>query len=122
MTASGTPGAAATSTPVPATIPGAMRGRFGLVPADCTTTMGDDKGLVTIGADSLKFYESVAKLTTATKATATHVEGTFAYEGEGMAWTRKAALDLSGNGKTLVLEEFGDDAVPGPRTYTRCPA
>jgi len=99
-----------------------MRGRFGMVPADCTTTMGDDKGLVTIGADSLKFYESVAKLTTATKATATHVEGTFAYEGEGMAWTRKAALDLSGNGKTLVLEEFGADAVPGPRIYTRCPA
>jgi hypothetical protein len=39
-----------------------------------------------------------------------------------MEWTRDAVLDLTDGGRTLILEEFGDDAVPGQRTYTRCPA
>jgi len=103
-------------------IPEGMRGRFGLVPADCTATRGDDKGLLTVGPNSLKFYESVALLRDVGESTATHLKAHFAYSGEGMEWTRNAVLDLTDGGRTLILEEFGDDAVPGPRTYTRCPA
>jgi len=108
--------------PVSTAIAKAMQGRFGLGPADCTTTRGDDKGLLTISDKGLKFYESFARLAEPSENTPNRVVGRFAYQGEGMEWTRKASLDLKDNGKTLVLEEFGDDAVPGPQTYTRCPA
>jgi hypothetical protein len=116
---------AASPAPAPpqaAAIPRAMQGRFGLVPADCTTTMGDDKGLVTIGATQMRFYESVAKLATVSASSADHLEGEFAYSGEGMEWRRKARLDSKDGGRTLVLEEFGEDAVPGLQIYKRCPA
>lgn len=101
-------------------IPAAMRGRFGLVPADCMTTRGDDKGRLTVRADSLRFYESVATLAKASERRPNRLKAMFAYSGEGMEWRREASLELRNGGKTLILEEFGDDAVPGPRTYTRC--
>lgn len=97
-----------------------MYGRFGMGPADCTTRMGDDKGLIRVSAEGLRFYESVARLTKATENTPTLVRGRFAYSGEGMEWNREARLELKDDGQTLVLEEFGDDAVPGPRTFRRC--
>src|SRR5215218_6684586 len=42
------------------TIPASLHGRWGLTPADCTSTRGDAKGLLVISADGLKFYESRA--------------------------------------------------------------
>lgn len=101
-------------------IPEGMRGRFGLVAADCTTTKGDDKGLLTVGANDLKFYESVAKLGKVAEGSPTHLKASFAYSGEGMEWTREVTLDLENGGKTLIMHESGEDAVPGPRSYTRC--
>ncbi len=48
------PGASATSTETAdanaKTIPAALHGRWGMVPADCTSTRGDNKGLLTITA------------------------------------------------------------------------
>lgn len=111
----------ATAAPAPA-IPTAMRGRFGLVPDDCTSTRGDAKGLMTVGADNLRFYESVARIAAIKDETPRRLRARFAYSGEGMTWSRDATLALGANGNTLVLEEFGDGAVPGPQTYKRCPA
>src|SRR3546814_15417418 len=39
-------------------IPESLRGRWGLVPTDCTSTQGDAKGLLTVSGDTLTFYES----------------------------------------------------------------
>ncbi|MBS0482989.1 MAG: hypothetical protein JSR96_12765 [Proteobacteria bacterium] len=103
-----------------AAIPGALLGRWGLVPADCTTQKGDEKGLMTIDADSLRFYESVATLKAVSKGEAGTFRGTFAYRGEGMEWQRDVAMKVAADGKSLVMEEFGADAIPGPQTYTRC--
>ena len=97
-----------------------MRGRFGLVPADCTTPRGDGTGLLTVGADSLRFYESVAALEAVAERGPYWLKARFAYSGEGMEWSRMVTLALRDRGRMLILEEFGDDAVPGPRTYTRC--
>jgi hypothetical protein len=122
------PGSTATAAPVASATPAAleiprgMRGRFGLVPADCTTKNGDEKGLVTVSARELRFYESVAELAEAEVTSASLLEGRFAYSGEGMEWSRKARLELKDGGRTLVLQEFGEDAVPGPEVFTRCPA
>ncbi len=44
-------------------IPAAFHGRWGMVPADCTSTKGDAKGLIIVDGTSIKFFESVGKLT-----------------------------------------------------------
>lgn len=43
---------------------GSGSGPLGLIPADCTSTRGVDKVMVTIDATSLKFCESLATLGT----------------------------------------------------------
>lgn len=106
--------------PLEKSIPEPARGRWGLVPADCTTTRGDDKGLMTIAESRIKFYESIAVLDTVKERTATRIRATYAYEGEGMTWKRDTLLDVQDGGKTLILREYGDDAPAGPRRYTRC--
>ena len=106
--------------PLPAEIPAAIRGRWGLVPGDCTSTRGDAKGLLVIDATTLKFYESVGTLRAATEATTTRIRASFEFEGEGMTWQRDEALDVQDDGATLIRREYGDDATPGPFRYTRC--
>lgn len=110
----------ATDTPAPTEIPVAIRGRWGLVPADCTSTRGDAKGLLTIDADRLRFYESVGTLDTIMDAGPTRVRALFDFEGEGMSWQREAVLDVQDEGATLIRREYGEDAAPGPFRYTRC--
>ena len=105
---------------VPTAIPQAIRGRWGLVAADCTSTRGDAKGLLTIDATSLKFYESVAKLGAIKDGDAGEIEATYAFTGEGQSWTLDVDLELEDGGKTLIRKDTGPDALPGPLTYTRC--
>jgi len=120
-----TPVAEATSEAAPDVaanaIPEGLRGRWGLVPADCTSTRGDAKGLLEISADRLKFYESVGRLGAIRGASAMSVDATFAFTGEGQNWMRDMTLSSPDGGKTLVRKESGADAVPEPLIYTRCP-
>ena len=41
-------------------IPAALQGRWGLTPVDCTTSLGDAKGLLVVNSNELRFYESRA--------------------------------------------------------------
>jgi hypothetical protein len=110
----------APAAPAASTIPLAVQGRWGLVPADCTSTNGDNKGLVTIDATSLKFYESRATLSTIKDVDDDGIEAAFAFTGEGQSWTRDVELDVEDEGKTLIRKEIGADASPTPLKYTRC--
>ncbi|EJL24797.1 hypothetical protein [Novosphingobium sp. AP12] len=101
-------------------IPEVVRGRWGLVAADCTSTKGDAKGLLEVSADQLKFYESVAKLGTIKEAGESRIRATFAYTGEGQSWSQDVVLDVQDDGKTLIRRDYGPDAMPGPLKYTRC--
>ena len=103
-------------------IPVAAQGRWGLVPADCTSTRGDAKGLLTVSATTLTFYESRGTLTRIAERSDTRLRATFAFSGEGMTWTRDEVLDVQDGGKTLIRREYGEDAAPGPFKYARCPA
>ena len=121
--------AEATAVPAPeatavadVTIPIAAQGRWGLVAADCTSTRGDAKGLLTIAATTLKFYESRGTLGKIAESSANRIRATFAFSGEGMTWARDEVLDVQGEGKTLIRREYGEDAAPGPFKYARCPA
>lgn len=103
-----------------ASFPMAMRGRWGMNGADCDPARDDNKGLMTVGADSVKFYESVGKIGVVAERSDTMLRATLDFEGEGMEWKRDARYELSDGGKTLVLTEFGSDAPQGPQRYSLC--
>lgn len=96
-----------------ATIPAQYRGRWGMVPADCTSRRGDAKGLIAIGERIVRFYESQATLKEQRPARATSFSGLFAFEGEGDKWQKVMTFTRSGD--TLLRAEEG-----GRFTYRRC--
>jgi hypothetical protein len=90
-----------------------MRGRWGMVANDCQPGRSDAKGLITIGEQSVYFYESVAKLTEHRPAIATSFSGVFAFTGEGQKWEK--VMTFTQTGDTLVRAEE-----EGRFTYKRC--
>jgi hypothetical protein len=73
-------------------IPAALQGRWGLSPADCTSALGDAKGLLVVNATELRFYESRAVPTSDVQASDLSMNGDFHFTGEGQTWTKYEAL------------------------------
>ena len=96
-------------------IPTPLQGRWGLTPGDCTSTRGDAKGLLIIGPDNLKFYESRAVPGPDTQTSPDSISGKFAFTGEGQTWTKFQALELQKD--QLVRTESNPMA---SFTYARC--
>ena len=106
----------ATRIPLPAAaIPAALHGRWGLTPGDCTSTRGDAKGLLTIGADELRFYESRAVPAAKLETSADTISGDFAFTGEGQSWARYQALELQKD-RLVRTERDPTDSF----SYVRC--
>ncbi len=103
-------------------IPLALRGRWGLAAADCTSKNGNTKGLVEISGTVLSFYESRGKLASIIEWTPRRLHAHFSFQGEGMSWNREMELDLEPDGKVLIRRDHGEDAIPGPMRYRRCGA
>ena len=124
-TASATPTSSTSPSPGPSqaqTIPAAIQGRWGLVPADCTSTRGDAKGLLTISPTTLSFYESRGMIGAIKVRKETGLRAEFAFSGEGMTWKRDVGLIVQDDGKTLLRREDGDGATREQFRYTRCAA
>ncbi len=100
-------------------IPAQFRGEWGMNAADCEGGAAA-KGLLEIGEDTLTFYESVGTLGDSASVGADSVQGLFAFEGEGMEWTREMRLEMRDGGDVLVRRELGEDAMPGAFEYRRC--
>jgi hypothetical protein len=96
-------------------VPAALRGRWGMTPEDCTSTRGDAKGLLIIGDDGLRFYESRAIPTAKVQTSADSMSGDFAFTGEGEQWTRYETLQVQDG--MLVRTESKPMA---SYTYARC--
>ena len=109
------PGAGGAPAAVSAGIPAALHGRWGLSPGDCTSTRGDAKGLLIVGAADMKFYESRAVPGSDTQADTDSITGNFAFTGEGQNWTKFQSLELKG--QELVRTESNPVA---SFTYARC--
>jgi hypothetical protein len=77
-----------------AAIPGALRGRWGLTPMDCTTTRGDAKGLLVVSASMLQFYKSRAVPASQIVTTSRSIAGNFHFTGEGQSWTKFESLEV----------------------------
>jgi hypothetical protein len=104
------------SLPAPAaTIPAALRGRWGLSPADCTSTRGDAKGLLVISPGELRFYESAAVPGGDVQTDLNSVSGHFSFTGEGQSWTKHEALKL--DKQVLVRTEANPTA---SFSYAKC--
>jgi hypothetical protein len=99
--------------PGQAFFPAQYRGRWGMVAADCTSTRGDAKGLITIGDTTVKFYETLASLKEQRPAIATSFAGLFAFTGEGQKWEKVMTFTRTGETLKRADEE-------GSFTYKRC--
>ena len=97
----------------PDSIPSQYRGRWGMVAADCTSTRGDDKGLITIADRTVKFYESLATLKAQRPAISTSFSGLFGFTGEGQTWEKVMTFTRTGD----TLKRADDE---GSYNYRRC--
>ena len=96
-----------------AVIPAQYLGRWGMVAADCTSTRGDAKGLITIAAKTIKFYEATATLKAQRPSIATSFSGLFGFTGEGQTWEKVETLTRTGD----MLKRADKD---GTFDYKRC--
>lgn len=96
-------------------IPAALHGRWGMTPGDCTSTRGDNKGMMIVSADGVRFYEAQARPAPDVKTSADSISGSFDFTGEGMTWKKYQVLELQ-KGK-LVRTESDPMA---SYTYARC--
>ena len=96
-----------------ATIPAQYHGRWGMVPADCTSTRGDNKGLITVGDKAVRFFEAVATVKERRPSTGTSYSGLFSFTGEGQNWEKVMTFTRTGD-RLKRAEEAGEFA------YTRC--
>lgn len=99
--------------PGTASIPAQYRGRWGMVPLDCTGDPSAAKGLIAIDSTSIKFYEARATLKEQRPAIATSFSGTFGFMGEGQTWEKVVTLTRTGD----KLKRADDE---GSYDYTRC--
>ncbi|MBB4152175.1 hypothetical protein GGQ80_000051 [Sphingomonas jinjuensis] len=99
-------------------IPAPFQGRWGLVPNDCDPARADNKGLVTVAANRLSFYESRAVPGSIAQTGPQRITATLAFSGEGQTWTKQAVLAIQDDGRTLV---FDQDDPPSSLRYQRCP-
>jgi hypothetical protein len=97
------------------TIPDALQGRWALTPPDCTSALGDAKGLLVISADELRFYESRAVPSPGIQSDSDSVTGNFHFTGEGQSWTKFEKIERRKN--TLVRTESNPAA---SYTYAKC--
>lgn len=77
-----------------ATIPAFLHGRWGMTPADCTSTRGDAKGLLIVSATGLQFYESRAVPVGNVGGSEDSFTADFAFTGEGQSWTGFETLEI----------------------------
>jgi hypothetical protein len=98
-----------------AIIPAAMQGRWGLTPADCMPGRSDAKGLMTITANDIRFYESRAVPGSDVQTSPQIMSGKFDFTGEGQSWTRYEAIKVDRD--KLIRTESGPTA---SFTYAKC--
>ena len=78
-------------------IPTSLQGRWGLTPGDCTSALGDAKGLLVVNSSELRFYESRAVPGKDAQADGDSISGTFDFTGEGQSWSKFEALKVQGH-------------------------
>ena len=115
-----TPSNTATPAKLPTQIPDQFHGRWGLTAADCTSTRGDAKGLLTINEARLTFYESRGTLDRVIAATDTSFDANYGFLGEGQSWEREERLKMVDGQLQRRTDAAPGQEPPVNLTYTRC--
>ena len=115
-------GNAATLAKLPTRIPAQFHGRWGINLADCTSTRGDAKGLLTISDAQLTFYEARGTLDKIIGATDSSFAGRYGFTGEGQTWLRTERLSLVDAQLRRVTDSEPGQEPPVDLTYLRCPS
>ena len=105
---------------LPTLIPAQFRGRWGLTKADCTSTRGDAKGLLTIDDARLTFYESRGMLDKVLGATANSFDANYGFSGEGQEWQRVERLTRTNAKLQRRTDAAAGHEPPVNLTYSRC--
>jgi len=107
---------------LPKQVPASLRGRWGINSADCTSTKGDAKGLLTITDAGLAFYESRGTIDQVIAATANSFDARYAFTGEGQTWQRTERMKIvDGQLQRRTDAEPGQEP-PVNLRYQRCSA
>ncbi|MBA3512714.1 hypothetical protein [Sphingomonas sp.] len=106
---------AKTSASAAGRLPPALYGRWGLTPADCASDQ-PNRGVMTIAANGVRFFNSLAKPTGTATSGPNGVRGEFAFFGEaGRTWTGPLSLTVQDNKLTRI-----DSEADSRQVYTRC--
>ena len=105
---------------LPTSIPAQFHGRWGLTKADCTSTRGDAKGLLTINDARLTFYESKGTLAKVLGATDTSFDANYGFSGEGQSWERVERLKLVNANLNRRTDAKAGQEPPVDLMYERC--
>ncbi len=97
------------------TLPAVLQGRWALSPPDCTSALGDAKGLLVINPSELRFFESRAVPSEVVAADPSSISGTFVFTGKGRSWTKYESLKIDKN--VLVRTEAKPTA---SFSYAKC--
>ena len=92
-----------------------LRAYWALSPRDCTSPLGDAKGLLVINSGELRFYESRAVPAGDVQTSDNSISGDFAFTGEGQEWTRHETLEV--RDEKLIRTERDP---MGSFSYVRC--
>ena len=98
-------------------LPVAFGGRWGMTKADCDPNRMDDKGLLVVEPDTLKFYESRADVAAIDQHSAGAVTVKLNFTGEGQHWQTLTDLQLDAGDTQLVRIERSPAHT---YRYTRC--
>ena len=90
----------------PATIPARFRGEWNADRSACGT--GNSETRLRIGADEIRFYESVGAVRDVNVASDRVVVVTAEYTGEGDTWQDERRLTLAQDGNSLTVSGGGD--------------
>lgn len=98
-------------------LPPSFVGRWGMTKADCDPNSLATKGLLTISADHLKFWESKGSVQRIVRHSPYDVTLVLDMTGEGQRWTSTTQLTLDAAATQLVRAERG---TPDHYRYQRC--
>ena len=70
---------------------------------------------------TLRFYEAQAAVSEVKVKGDDSIRAIFDFSGEGQNWQRDINLHLNESRNRLIREEYGEDAMSDPLTYTKCP-
>ena len=98
-------------------LPTAFQGYWGMTPADCDLANAAATGRIDVEGDTIRFYESKARVAKLIAGDDPSVVADLTFTGEGQHWTRRTEFALGAGGTRLLRREQGQ---ANTITYQRC--